>query len=114
MLRFFWQFACGHALTGEYLKDTLQKTENDSCGYCASGAQQTRTHLFTQCTALRDEVKDLQRECLGTLRREAKKKGKKPPKTVAVGTLFAQECLTGAVMDFLKRTKIGRTGRPPE
>ena len=32
----FWQFACGHALTGEYLKHKIRKSEGDTCWHCQS------------------------------------------------------------------------------
>ena len=58
----FWQMACGHALTGDYLKNKIHKTENDACWHCDSGQPQTRTHLFTQCAAFREERKEFWKE----------------------------------------------------
>jgi hypothetical protein len=110
----FWQFACGHALTGEYLKHKIRKSVDDTCWHCQSGDQQTRTHLFNKCSAFKEERKTLWRTCLKISRDMAKKKKRPAPKTLPLRQLFVRECYTDAVMEFLRATKIGRRGRPPE
>jgi ribonuclease HI len=111
----FWQFACGHALTGDHLAHKLKKTEDDTCWHCGSSQPQTRTHLFERCAAFREEQKQLRTDIRNALKEEALAKKKKRWKIrVPVREYFARECLTRAVLDFLRATKIGRTGRPPE
>jgi hypothetical protein len=110
----FWQFASGHALTGDYLKNKIRKTGDDTCWLCISGEKQTRGHLFNSCKALEEERRGLWKDCLKAARKAAKAKKKPAPKTVPVRELFSQDCYTGAVMEFLKKTKVGRTGRPPD
>jgi ribonuclease HI len=112
----YWQFACGHALTGDYLRNTIRKDISDACWFCGDENQQmNRTHLFERCAAFKEEIKQLRKDVQGALKEKALAEGRKRWRMrVPVRELFAQECLTGAVLDFLKATKIGRTGRPPE
>jgi hypothetical protein len=111
----FWQFACGHAIMGDYLKHKLKKTDNDTCWHCNSGQPQTRSHLFERCTAFQKERRLMRADVRGALKEEAlRKKKERWEIRVPVRDLFARECLTGAVMDFLRATKCGRMGRPPD
>jgi len=109
----FWQMSCAHALTGSHLK-TMRKTNDDSCWHCGSGQQMTRTHLFERCTAFKEQRKQLWKDVGKAKNDKALAEGKRPPRRVCVGRLFAQEEYTEAVMGFLRATKIGRTGRPPD
>jgi ribonuclease HI len=110
----FWQFACGHALTGEYLKCKIRKTEDDTCWHCESGQQMTRTHLFERCTAFKEERKQLWRDIGQARKDESVAKGRRRAKLITTGKLFAHEKYTKAVLGFLRATRIGRTGRPPD
>ena len=93
----------------------MKKTENDSCWHCGKGVQQTREHLFAKCEAFKEERKELERTIRSALKEEALKKGKTSWKwRLPIREYFARNCITGAVMEFLRATTIGRTGRPPE
>ena len=75
----------------------------------------TRGHLFSGCKAFKKERKELERGIREGLKEEALEKKKTSWKwRIPVKEYFARECVTGAVMDFIKATKIGRTGRPPD
>ena len=111
----FWQFACGHALTGYYLKSKLKKTKDDSCWHCNEDQRMTRGHLFSRCKAFKEERKEMERGIRESLKEEALEKGKTSWRyRIPVREYFARECVTGAVMEFIRATKIGRTGRPPD
>ena len=110
----FWQFACGHALTGDYLKNMIKKDEQDECWYCETGAQQTRTHLFPKCRAFREEQREMGKAVKEAVRKRQEKRGGGRVNGMPLKKLFAMECTTKAVLVFLKKTRIGRTGRPPD
>jgi len=113
----FWQFSCGHALTGDYLKHKIKKTDDDTCWHCNGGQPQTRSHLIERCAAFKEERKELRANIRKVFQKEAQKDKKKKPRwkgRAPVREMFAKECLTEAVLEFLKATKIGRTGRPPD
>jgi len=111
----FWQMSCGHALTGDYLANKIRKTESDTCWHCNTGKQMSRSHLIERCPAFKEERKQLRSDIQRAFQAEARRKKKPRWKGRApVREMFAKECLTEAVMDFLRATKIGRTGRPPE
>jgi ribonuclease HI len=111
----FWQMQSGHALTGDYLKNKIRKDNDGTCWHCGSGQQMTRSHLIERCAAFTEERRELRNDMRRALKKEAAKRrrhrwsGRAP-----VRHMFSKECLTRAVMDFLKATKIGRTGRPPD
>jgi len=109
----FWQMSCGHALTGDYLKNKIRKTDDDTCWHCGSGQQMTRAHLFERCTAFKEERGRLW-EAIGKTKEKVLAKGKRRPGRIQVGRLFSQEKYTEAVLGFLRETKIGRRGRPPD
>lgn len=46
------QLRTGYMVSREYLK-RIQKTGDDSCGWCGRGVKQTRDHLVLGCKMLR-------------------------------------------------------------
>jgi hypothetical protein len=105
----FLQLASGHALIGAHLV-RIKKKESDVCWWCDSGKKQTRGHLFGGCKAWK-------RECLALKKRVERITGKRRKRgqrrrergaRVKVVDLFKNEKLTGAVLDFLKDTDIGK------
>jgi hypothetical protein len=105
----FLQLASGHALVGTHLV-RIKKKESDACWWCDSGKKQTRGHLFGGCRAWK-------RECLALKKRVERITGKRRKRgqrrrergaRLKVVDLFKDERLTGAVLDFLKDTEVGR------
>src|SRR5262249_51830188 len=64
----FWQFACGHAITGDYLKHKVEKADNDTCWLCGSGQPHPRTCFFERCAAFKEERKKLREDIHKALR----------------------------------------------
>jgi hypothetical protein len=105
----FLQLASGHALMGTHLM-RIKKKESDACWWCDSGRKQSRGHLFGGCRAWK-------RECLALKRRVERITGRKRKRgqrrsereaRLKVVDLFKDERLTGAVLEFLDDTEIGR------
>jgi hypothetical protein len=100
------------ALIGTHLV-RIKKKESDACWWCDSGKKQTRGHLFGGCSAWK-------RECLAKLalkkrveritgkRRKRGQRRRERGARLKVVDLFKDERLTGAVLDFLKDTEVGR------
>jgi hypothetical protein len=104
----FLQLASGYALVGTHLV-RIKKKESDDCWWCDSGRKQSRGYLFGGCRAWR-------RECLALKKVERitgrkRKRGQQRNECGArlkVVNLFKDERLTGAVLEFLEETEIGR------
>jgi ribonuclease HI len=98
----FLQLASGHALIGTHLS-RIKKKEVDTCWWCRSGRKQTRGHLFGGCKAWK-------RELLALRKKIEKITGKKRGRgdRLKVVTLFQDERLTDAILEFLAETEIGR------
>jgi ribonuclease HI len=110
----FNQFACGHAITGEYLR-RIGKLDDETCWHCGKEEVQDRAHLFLTCSQFREERKELEKDIRQALKQQALEKKKKQWRTrIPLHEYFGQECVTRPVMDFLRSTEIGRRGRPPE
>jgi hypothetical protein len=98
----FLQLASGHALIGTHLT-RIKKKESDICWWCDSGRKQTRGHLFGRCRAWRRELLDLKKK---VERLKGKRRGRGA--RLKVVSLFQDERLTDAVLEFLEQTEIGR------
>jgi hypothetical protein len=105
----FLQLASGHALIGTHLV-RIKKNESDACWWCDSERKQSRGHLFGGCHAWK-------RECLALKKKVEKIKGRKRQRgqrrsergaRLKLVDLFKDERLTGAVLEFLEETEIGR------
>jgi hypothetical protein len=101
----FLQLASGHALIGR-----IKKKKSDACWWWDSGRKHSRGHLFGGCRAWK-------RECLALKRRVERITGRKRKRgqrrsergaRLKVVDLFKDERLTGAVLEFLDDTEIGR------
>jgi len=98
----FYQLRSGHALTGQYLKWTKNRT-SARCEWCRYECQ-TRDHLFKNC----QEWKFQQRSMWETVKKETgrwKSRWK-------IRDLFADPRCSQAILDFLASTQVGR--RAPE
>ena len=71
-------------------------------------------HLFLKCHVFRKERKEMDRAVKEAVRKRPEARGGGKVNGVPLKKLFAMECKVKAVMDFLKKTQIGRTGRPPD
>jgi hypothetical protein len=100
----YFQFLTGHALTAPYLKEKLKKRDSDECWWCESGKRQTREHLFEECSRWLPEIRQLWREV-------GKALGWKRARWKSVSLVFKEEKATEAVLDFLRRTEIGKMRR---
>jgi hypothetical protein len=98
----FLQLASGHALIGTHLI-RIKKKESDICWWCDSGRKQTRGHLFRRCRAWRRELLDLKKK---VERLKGRRRGRGA--RLKVVSLFQDEQLTDAVLEFLEQTEIGR------
>ena len=90
----------GHALIAPFLKDKLKKTDSDQCCWCETGKRQTRDHLFKECERWKTEINVLWTtigEKLGWKHRRNK-----------ISELFREEKATGAILQFLRDTDIGK------
>jgi hypothetical protein len=98
----FLQLASGHALIGTHLA-RIKKKEEDTCWWCNSGRKQTRGHLFGGCKAWKREVLALKKK-IERLRGKRRGRGGR----VNVVSLFQDERLTEAVLEFLEETEVGK------
>ena len=57
----FFQLASGHAMTAPFLKDKFGWVDSDQCWWC-SGGRQSREHLFKECHAWKNEIRELWRK----------------------------------------------------
>jgi len=102
----FHRLKTGHCRTGQHL---ARITDTAECGWCHYKTQ-TREHLFKNCNKWKLQQKILWAEI-------RKKTGRGKPR-FAIREMFADERCTGAIMDFLRTTKVGARvgprGLPPE
>ena len=125
----FFQLASGHSMTAPFLRDKFGWVDSDQCWRC-SGGRQSREHLFKECHAWKNEIRELWKE-VGKIsnndrdmedntrgRRRNKGKRKKGfgffpresgvrPGNCTVGRLLGDSRFTEAVLSFLRNTKVG-------
>jgi len=101
----YYQLATGHALIAPYMKNKLKKIDSDLCWWCERNKVQSRHHLFTDCDAFKPQIKRLWKE-IGRILKW------KHPRSKRISYLFREEAVTGAVLQFLRDTGVGkvRTG----
>ena len=97
----YYQLLTGHALTAPFLKDKLKKTDSDQCWWCETGKRQTRDHLFKECERWKTEINVLWTTI-------GKKLGWKHRRNKKISELFREEKATGAILQFLRDTGIGK------
>ena len=122
----FFQLASGHAMIAPFLKEKFGWIESDSCWWCSSG-RQTREHLFKECRAWKEEIKELWRE-VGRISKTDERagnmyKGRKGfflgwqerqhravrrPGNASVKGLLGEERFIPVVLNFLRRTDVGK------
>ena len=98
----FFQMACGHALTGAYLK-RFRIREEDGCGWCNGKTKQTRSHLFGQCRGLRGQYKELCTAANGIQTKQGKAKRRRWQPWM----FFKEEGLERVVVDYMRDTGVG-------
>ena len=94
----FYQLLSGHAATAEHLRRVGQAS-CDRCFWCGSGAVQTRHHLFIVCRRWGPEIRELWQK----VRLETGWGG-----APSIRRLFADERNTKAIIEFLRKTKVGK------
>jgi hypothetical protein len=97
----YYQLLTGHALIAPFLKNKLRKTDSDLCWWCEDGKKQTREHLFKECKRWKTESNVLWKEV-------GKKLGWKHRKNKKISVLFSEDKVTGAVLQFLRDTDVGK------
>lgn len=105
----FFQMACGHALTGAYLK-RFKSRDDDGCGWCNGRTKQTRSHLFGQCRGLRARYKQLCEDA----NQVREKQGKATRRRWHPWMFFKEEGLERVVIGYMRDTGVGfviRVGR---
>jgi ribonuclease HI len=104
----YHQLRTGHCRTGQYLKWT-KNADSAECGWCRYRTQ-TREHLFKNCERWKRQQK--------ILWAEVRKKTQKGKDRVKIRDLFADERCTGAILEFLRTTEVGKRvgprGLPPK
>jgi len=99
----YHQLKTGHCRIGQYLKWT-KNSDTAECGWCRYRTQ-TREHLFKNCDRWRMQQKIMWAEIW--------KKTGRGKNRFTIREMFAGERCTGAVLDFLRTTRVGaRTGPP--
>jgi hypothetical protein len=98
----FLQLASSHALIGNHLMQ-IKKKEADTYWWCDSGCKQTRRHLFGGCRAWKRELLGLEKK-VERLKRKQQGRGVR----LNVVSLFQDEQLMEAILEFLEWIEIGR------
>jgi hypothetical protein len=97
----FYQLLSGHDITAPYLKEKLRKSETDTCWWCESGKKQTRDHVFKECSMWKTEIRNLWK----MVGREV---GWRRAKWKRISKLFAEEKAEKAILEFIKKTEVGK------
>jgi ribonuclease HI len=97
----YYQLMTGHAIIVPYLKEKRRKRDSDMCWWCESGKRQTREHLFKECVRWKSEIKDLWRKV-------GRDVGWRRAKWKSVAQLFREESAEEAVLEFVRRTGVGK------
>ena len=120
----FFQLLSRHAMTAPYLKEMWGWVDTDRCWWC-DGGRQSREHLFRECGAWKEEIKELwekvgnisgkrdreegrdrpfkSRRCFGFHVRQARAR----PNNTTVRELLSNDRYTEAVLEFLGSTRVG-------
>ncbi|KAI5788746.1 ribonuclease H-like domain-containing protein [Pyronema domesticum] len=98
----YYQLMAGHPVMASYLKDKLKMRDSDVCWWCALGRRQTHEYFFKECSRWKGEIKDL-------WRRVGKDVGWRRAKWKPIARLFREERANEAVLEFIRRTGVGRT-----
>ena len=125
----FFQLASGHAMIAPFLRDKFGWIDSDQCWWCSSG-RQSREHLFKECRAWKNEIKELWRKVgeISNADRDSgeggsgcERKGKRRrkgfgflsgefmvrPGNISVGGLMSDPRFTETVLSFLSSTQVG-------
>ena len=118
----FFQLASGHAMIAPFLKEKFGWVESDQCWWCGSG-RQSREHLFKECRTWKEQIRKLWKK-IGKISGEAGDKtrprrggkgfgigssgGKVGPGNCSMRRLFSETQFTGAVLEFLEETDVGK------
>jgi hypothetical protein len=97
----YYQLMTGHAVLALYLKNKLKKRDSEECWRCQSGKKQSREHLFKECPKCKPEIRE-------PWRRVGKDVGCRRAKWKSVAHLFKKERAKKAVVEFIRKTGVGR------
>jgi len=100
----YHQLKTGHCHTRQYLKWT-KNSDTAECGWCRHRTQ-TREHLFKNCDRWRMQQK--------IMWAEIRKKTGRGKNRFTIRENFADKRCTGAVLDFLRTTRVGARTGPPD
>lgn len=121
----FFQLASGHVMIAPFLKEKFGWIDNDVCWWCGT-ARQTREHLFKECVAWKQEIRELwDKVGEASMDNNASgnrvvmfkgrkgfgfgvRTGKAGPGNTPVRELLADGRFSSAVLDFLKHTSVGK------
>ena len=95
----FYQLLSGHAATAPHLK-RIGQVRSSRCWWCNSGQRQSRFHLFFRCRRWRAEISEMWKKV------EISSEG--GPRISSVRGLFQDARAIPAVLDFLRRTRVGK------
>ena len=117
----FFQLLGGHAMIAPFLKERWGWVNTDECWWCDKG-RQSREHLFKECRTWEKEIRELweavgrasgarddtgepfkSRKGFGYRIRQARAR----PSNTSVGDLLSDDRFSGAVLDFLRSTRVG-------
>ena len=117
----YFQLLSGHAMIAPFLKDRWGWTDSDTCWWCDRG-RQSRDHLFKECRRWEKEIRELWnavgRASGGRQEEDGPFKSRKGfgfhvrrararPSNTTVRELLSNDRYTEAVLDFLKKTRVG-------
>ena len=124
----FFRLAAGRAMTAPFLKEKFGWIESDICWWCTK-SRQTREHIFKECSAWKQEIRQLWKE-VGEATSNQDKEGRKSlyrgrkgfglglgekeesrgrrPGNASIGTLLADERCIPAALSFLANTRSGQ------
>ena len=119
----YFQLLSGHAMIAPFLKDKWGWIDEDRCWWCERG-RQSRDHLFKECSTWKDEIRELWNRVGGISGRRGLRDGREPfksrkgfgfhvrqararPSNTTVRELLSDSRYTEAVLDFLRRTRVG-------
>jgi hypothetical protein len=97
----YYQLMTGHAAIAPYLKNKVENGDSEEYWSCQSGKKQSREHLFKECPKWNPQIREL-------WRRVGKDVGWQRAKWKSVAQLFKEERAEKAVVEFIRKTGVGR------
>jgi hypothetical protein len=102
------QLRTGHMVCGEYLK-RIQKTEDDSCGWCREGVKQTRDHLVLGCKMSRSATRDHLLQGVGV---KGNRDRRRHQATAWTAKKLLKKAKPDIIWSWLEATEVGKRTSP--